>query len=213
MVLKHSWRMAWLAIYQLISHCLAMGPSCIQLPVVLFQSENTDSFTFWVAENFAIFCKSNHTPTTNAGSLLPRPLPDFILQLRRKIGRRPGTIGPWSQTLTVWLHEINKFYWVTFGIINLARSLGENEVHTKWSKQLVASCVYRDTIYWRYCSLVPRLLAVSELKMSLLQGEGLETRTVAFLKTLSEKRIECEWLFCQWETIQSEIHFPNGNKS
>ena len=153
MVLKHSWQMAWLAIYQLISHrSLAMGPSCIQLPVVLFQSEKHWLIYLLSSRKFcATFCKSNHTPTTNAGSLLPRPLPDFISQPWRKSGEDLGPLD----------HEARL---------------------SKWSKQLVASCVYRDTIYWRYCSLVPRLLAVSELKMSLLQGEGLETQTVAFFK-------------------------------
>ena len=96
MVLKHSWQMAWLAIYQLISHrSLAMGPSCTQLPVVLFQSEKHWLIYLLSSRKFcANFCKSNHTPTTKAGSLLPRPLPDFISQLWRKIGRRSGTIGP-----------------------------------------------------------------------------------------------------------------------
>ena len=43
------------------------------------------------------FCASRKGGTGEVGSLVPRPLPDFILQPWRKIGRRPGTITT-SQT-------------------------------------------------------------------------------------------------------------------
>ena len=46
-------------------------------------------FTELVSSYYEENSQTYHLP-----SLIPRPLPDFILQPQRKIGRRPGFIAP-----------------------------------------------------------------------------------------------------------------------